>query len=115
MRNKNITQERRYKNKFEKRLKAEEYMIKLNNMMDATKNIDTKGLDFFKETFDEFKKYSTKGLSARIRKLLVSIEQDIIIIEDCFKEGDLILLGRVKSRLLIDYIELKQELIDKIV
>ena len=77
MRNVNQTQEKRYKYKFTKRVKNEEYIQIINKMINVINGRDIKNIE---DTFQTFATFSTKGMSASIRKTLVAAEKNIIII-----------------------------------
>lgn len=117
MRNKNITQENRYKNKFTERVKGEDYLVKVSNMIDLL-NCFVPTYDYltvFIDQFDDFKQYSTKGLSLDIRKVLVDTERKVVLIDnllkDAKKENKTII--NLYKQMQISYTNLKTELLKK--
>lgn len=113
MRNVNMTQERRYKYKFEQRLKQEDYLEKINLMIDA---IISKDIELIYKTFEVFSSFSTKGLSSQIRKVLVNTEKMIYVIKDLTTtKGENEILDNVYEGLIQEYNELKNELISKMI
>lgn len=117
MRNKNLTQERRYANKFEYRVRPADYMQQINLMcciLESPKG-NAKYLNSVKSAFDDFKKFSTKGLSSQIRKVIVKDQQQIAFIEDLIKSNteDAQTIKLLYNSILSDMQYLKNELIKK--
>lgn len=113
MRNVNMTQDMRYKYKFEQRLKNEDYLEKINLMIEALKSKDIENIY---KTFEVFSSFSTKGLSSQIRKILVNTEKRIYVIKDLTTtKGENEILDNVYEGLIQEYNELKNELISKMI
>lgn len=109
MRNKNLTQERRYATVFVERLKHDDYLNKLNSVINAIKN---KNLDELKTNYEELKKYSTKGLSVQIRKTIVETDKKIVLLETLTQddESSSKMIATAYSHLLDVYNKLRVEL-----
>ncbi len=73
----NRTQERRYAQKFEKRVKNEEYLVLLNSIITAINNTDAEQLE---SAFNDIYMCSTQGLSAQIRKVCANNQKRVYMI-----------------------------------
>lgn len=114
MRNKNLTQERRYAVKFDKRIKNEEYLVKLNTLIAAINNTDAKALD---AAFTELRTCSTKGLSASIRKIFLNNEKRVYLLAniDAYDKANEKIIKNAYKQLSEDFTKLRVELMKKMI